>query len=315
MRVSLHPAGDLSHSRPGMIAPLTATEREIAIQPDVWRRMVERAPTDGPRLLGSGRALVMGCGTSAFVANAVAALREGNGAGQTDWSYASEVPRGRTYDHVLAISRSGTTTEVLDALRDLPPSTHRVAVVAVDGEITRSIAALVDEVIVLAEADEASVVQTRFPTAVLALVRASLGDDAAGLPGQAERALAIELRDPSAYEQFVFLGRGWTVGLADEAALKFREMALAWSESYPAMDYRHGPIALAGDRTLVVPLGELPPGLAQQIAATGAVVLGCDLDPLGQLVVCQRLALALALSRGLDPDRPNRLVRSVVLDG
>jgi glutamine---fructose-6-phosphate transaminase (isomerizing) len=294
----------------------TATEREIASQPDVWRRMLERAPTDGPRLLGTGRALVMGCGTSAFVANAIATLREANGAGETDWAYASEIPRGRTYDHVLAISRSGTTTEVLDALRELPSTTHRVAVVAVDGEITRPLAALVDEVIVLDEADEASVVQTRFPTAVLALARSGLGDAAApNLPRQAERALAMDVPDPSAYEHFVFLGRGWTVGLADEAALKFREMALAWSESYPAMDYRHGPIALAGDRTLVVTLGELPPGLAEQITATGAVVLGDDLDPLGQLVVCQRLALGLALARGLDPDHPNRLVRSVVLDG
>jgi glutamine---fructose-6-phosphate transaminase (isomerizing) len=293
----------------------TATEREIASQPDVWRRMVERAPTDGPRLLGAGRALVMGCGTSAFVANALATLREGNGAGETDWSYASEVARGRRYDHVLAISRSGTTTEVLDGLRDLPSSTHRVAVVAVGGEITRPLAALVDELIVLDEADEVSVVQTRFPTAVLALARAGLGDAGADLPEQAERALAMEVPDPSAYEHFVFLGRGWTVGLADEAALKFREMALAWSESYPAMDYRHGPIALAGERTLVVPFGEVPPGLAEEITATGAEVLTLDLDPLAQLVVCQRLGLALALARGLDPDRPNRLVRSVVLDG
>src|SRR3712207_7559300 len=47
-----------------------------------------------------------------------------------------------------------------------------------------------------------------------------------------------------------FLGRGWTIGLANEAALKLRESAQAWTESYPAMEYRHGPISITapGDR-------------------------------------------------------------------
>ena len=290
------------------------TEREIASQPTVWRQVVGRATNDGPRILGTGRALVLGCGTSAFVANAVAALREQAGAGESDWCYASEHLPRRSYDHVLAISRSGTTTEVLDALRAVPSSAHRVAVVATAGDAIRPLAALVDDIVVLEEADEQSVVQTRFPTSVLALVRAALGNAPADLAAQCEQAITLEIPNGD-YEQFVCLGRGWTVGLADEAALKFREMALAWSESYPAMDYRHGPIALAGARTLVTMFGETPDGLADEISSTGADVLAPDLDPLCQLVVAQRVALALALARGLDPDRPNRLVRSVVLKG
>lgn len=291
------------------------TEREIASQPEVWRQVVKRAPDDGPRILGRGRALVLGCGTSAFVAQSVATLRERAGVGETDWCYGSEAPVGRSYDHVLAISRSGTTTEVLDALRSMPVGARRVAVVGVGGEVSGPLVELVDERIVLDEADENSVVQTRFPTSLLALVRAALGGEPPDLPAQGERALAFEVPDPGAYEQFVCLGRGWTIGLAHEAALKLREMALAWSESYPAMDYRHGPIALAGERTLVLAFGELPSGLSEEITATGADILAPALDPLCQLVVAQRLALSLALARGLEPDHPTGLVRSIVLDG
>ena len=70
----------------------------------------------------------------------------------------------------------------------------------------------------------------------------------------------------------MFLGTGWTVGLAHEAALKIREAAQAWTESYPAMDYRHGPIAVAGPRSLVWMFGMPPPGLAEHVRRTGATV-------------------------------------------
>jgi fructoselysine-6-P-deglycase FrlB-like protein len=63
---------------------------------------------------------------------------------------------------------------------------------------------------------------------------------------------------PEEFEHFVFLGTGWTIGLAHEAALKIREMAEGWSESYPAMDFRHGPMAAAGPRTLVWMFGQPP---------------------------------------------------------
>ena len=293
----------------------TATAAEIASQPALWRQMAERARTDGSRVVGVGRGLVIGCGTSAFVARALAAMREDAGAGETDWAFASEAPAGRRYDHVLAVTRSGTTTEVLDALRTLPRARHTAAVVGVDGPVAETLDALVDDLIVIDEADEESVVQTRFPTSVLALARHALGVAPADLSEQAEQALLEELPDAEAFDQFVFLGRGWTVGLADEAALKLREMAMAWSESYPALDYRHGPIALAGERTLVGLLGDHPTDLVEEIAATGATILAPDLDPLAQLILAQRLGLSLAHAKGLDPDRPNRLVRSVVLDG
>jgi glutamine---fructose-6-phosphate transaminase (isomerizing) len=214
---------------------------------------------------------------------------------------------------VLAISRSATTTEVLDALGTMPRIGHRTGVTGVDATVSSSFDDLVDTTIRLTDADEESVVQTRFPTTLIALARAGLGDTT-DLAAHGHRALEMDLPSIAALEHLVFLGSGWTVGLANEAALKVREMAQAWSESHVAMDYRHGPIAVAGERSLVFNFGDLPTGLLNDLRSTGAQVW-CepDLDPLAQLVIAQRLGMAMALAKGLDPDRPNRLTRSVVL--
>lgn len=293
---------------------MNATADEALSQPDVWTAAVARAPQYRDRLVAPGeRVLAIGCGTSAFVAQAYANLRERAGFGETDWAFASEMYPARRYDRVVAISRSGTTTEILDALRGLPAGTARVAITAVDGQPVRE---LVDEQVLLDFADESSVVQTRFPTTVLALMGAALGiDDEQRLIADGRAAIAMPLpADPTEFEHFVFLGTGWTVGLAHESALKFREMAQAWSESYPAMDFRHGPVAAAGPRSLVWLFGTAPEGVAESAVAAGATVYRePNLHPLAQLVLVHRLALRLTAHRGLDPDQPRLLTRSVVL--
>jgi fructoselysine-6-P-deglycase FrlB-like protein len=79
------------------------------------------------------------------------------------------------------------------------------------------------------------------------------------------------------------------------------------------MDYRHGPIAIAEPGRAVWTFGEVPEGLPDDIAATGALHVHHDLDPLAALVVAQRFAVAVAEHRGLDPDRPRSLTRAVIL--
>jgi glutamine---fructose-6-phosphate transaminase (isomerizing) len=288
---------------------MTRTDDEIRSQPELWRRATSGPVPDELAARGM-RMLVIGCGTSAFVAMSFASLREQAGFGETDWAYGSEVPAGRRYDAVLAISRSGTTTEIVDAVTALDAGTKLLLTAVPDSPL----ASLVDHEVALDYADETSIVQTRFPTTSLMLLRTSLGSD----PGPALADVVTALdgplpTDPAAHDHFVYLGTGWTVGLAHEAALKMRESSHSWAESYPAMDYRHGPIAVAGPKSLVWMLGTPPPGLVDQVEATGARVVTSDLDPLAQLVQVQRLAVAAAEARGLDPDHPRGLTRSVVL--
>jgi fructoselysine-6-P-deglycase FrlB-like protein len=286
-------------------------EEEIASQPAAWRRAA--GATDRQLLLPATgeRIAVVGCGTSWFAADAYARLRESRGRGASDAFAASEMPDDRDYDAVVVISRSGTTTEIIELLTRLPRATRRIGVI---GDTTSPAADLVDEFVALDFADERSVVQTRFPTTFLALARAALGEDVAPVADEADRALAVPL-DPALLdaEQFAFLGRGWTVGVAHEAALKLRESVQLWTEAYPAMEYRHGPISIAAPGRITWSLGAPPAGLADEVAATGGRFIATGADPLVDLVTVHRVALARARLAGLDPDRPRHLTRSVVL--
>ncbi|GLZ43785.1 SIS domain-containing protein [Actinokineospora sp. NBRC 105648] len=283
-------------------------DAEIASQPACWGRVV----AGGHDIGRPGESVaVVGCGTSWFIAMAYAGLRETAGQGRTDAFAASEFPLGREYDRVVAISRSGTTTEVVELLKAVSGPTTVITGVA--GSPVTEIA---DQVVVLDYADERSVVQTRFATTALALLRASLGEDLTQAIADAKTALDAPLGALPEADQFTFLGRGWTVGLAQEAALKMREAAGAWTEAYPAMEYRHGPISIAQPGRVTWMFGATPAGLAAEVTATGAAfVESGGLDPLAHLVLAQRVAAAAARLRGLDPDQPRNLTRSVILAG
>jgi fructoselysine-6-P-deglycase FrlB-like protein len=286
---------------------------EIASQPEMWTRAAAMAtdasvqaalPADGERVA------IVGCGTSYNVAQACAALRERTGRGETDAFPASEFPHGRKYDRVVAVCRSGTTTEMIELVGAVAANTRTTVLsTAADLPVPR----LAQDAIALGFADEQSVVQTRFATSVVALWRAYLGEDLT--QAVADAAAELATATPSAFaEQYTFLGTGWTIGLAHEAALKLREAAQLWTESYAAMEYRHGPISITDQRSSVWVFGAVPEGLAAQIIATGAKLETAPADPLALLVRAQRIAVAIAEAKGLNPDTPRALSRAVILD-
>lgn len=292
-------------------------EEELVSQPDVWQRAVEQAgseqllPADGQRIA------VIGCGTSWFMAQSYAAARESAGKGVTDAFAASEAflnhnSADRQYDAVVAITRSGTTTEVLEILADLKGIVPTVAII---GDTTSPIIDLADTVIGLQYADERSVVQTRFATTALVYLLSSLGIDVQQAIEDARDAVSApvsqELLDA---EQFTFLGTGWTVGLAHEAGLKMREAVQGWTESYPAMEYRHGPISIAAPGRVTWLFGAQPEGLDNDMAVTGALYVHTDKHPLAELARVHKVTLERARVRGLNPDLPRNLTRSVILD-
>jgi fructoselysine-6-P-deglycase FrlB-like protein len=285
--------------------------RELASQPACWERAAAVSiaarrdlPADGERVA------VVGCGTSLYMARAFAALREARGKGETDAFPASEFPRSRRYDRIIAISRSGTTTEVVQLL-ERSDSIPRTVITADDDSPAADLA---EASIALGFADERSVVQTRFATSVLAMLRAHLGEDLGGAIADAEQALAGPLDpEPAGSTHIVFLGHGWTVGIAEEAALKIRETSQTFSEAYPAMEYRHGPISLASAGSLVWILGSPDPTVADDVRSTGASVRVASADPMAELVRIHRFAVALAGAKELDPDHPPHLTRSVLL--
>ncbi|GAA1017144.1 glutamine--fructose-6-phosphate aminotransferase [Acrocarpospora pleiomorpha] len=288
-------------------AAVSHTQAEVQSQPEMWTRTLAVPYADLPR--AGLNVLGVGCGTSFYILDAYARRRQSLGRGRTRATIATEFADEDPYDMAILLSRSGTTSDLLPLAEQL---SERMTTVAITGTPGSPITELTHRQVLLDFADERSVVQTRFATSALTLLRASIGEDVSGLPAEAEHALQEPLPDPADFDHVVFLGTGWTLGLAEEAALKCREAAKLWTESYATLEYRHGPIACAGPRSLVWSLAPLPEDVIGAIAGTGATLRIAAADPQAELVVVHRLAVAFARHRGLNCDSPDHLSRSVV---
>jgi len=295
------------------ILPKTHLAAEVATQPDDWARAASIAADHAALLPQPGeRVAVIGCGTSLFMSRAIAALRESAGHGLTDAWPAGEVRR-HDYDRYLVICRSGTTTEVVEAMRALPTDVPRTVICSSPGTPVLELA----DPILIDNVDEESVVQTRFATTALAILRWHFGEDLAPVIAQAREVLAEDLSAAvagvRAAEQISFVGMGFAAAIADEAGLKLRESCQSWTEGYLATEWRHGPISIAAPGRAVWAFGPLLPGLADDIKSTGAHFEHRDIDPMADLVRVHRLCQARAADLGLDPDHPRSLNRSVIL--
>ena len=106
-------------------------DAEVASQPGCWLRAADLVPGVAGLLPAPGeRVAVTGCGTSWFIAQSYAALREASGHGETDAFAASEMPVRRRYDRAVVLSRSGTTTEILQLLGKLAGAVPTVVLTA-----------------------------------------------------------------------------------------------------------------------------------------------------------------------------------------
>ncbi|MDQ0727062.1 SIS domain-containing protein [Microbacterium sp. W4I20] len=289
------------------------TRAELMSQPEIWQQALDLTEKHSALLPAAGeKVLVIGCGTSYYMGDAYAYLRNDAGLGRTRAAIPSELDWIDDDEHIVVISRSGTTADVVE-LVERYGSTHRVT--AILGDTNTALGLLcADRTVHLDFADEQSIVQTRFATTGLTALRASIGQVSATLVDDARAALAAALpADPAQVQHIVFLGHRWTNGLAQEAALKVRESAGFWTEAYSMWEYQHGPISCAGPNTLVWFLGEAPEVVADDVRSTGASVYVNDLDPQANLPLVHRLAVDLAALRGRNPDTPPFLNRSVLV--
>lgn len=290
-------------------AALAATS-EIFSQPDMWRQAISQASAGVPLPERGAPVLVLGCGTSLHIGEAYANLRNEHHGGRTRVAIPTEIPYLDEDETIVVLSRSGTTSDLVNTAKRLG-SGHRVV-----GLIGTPDTPLVDachDVIDLSYANERAIVQTRFATTAFTLLRCTVVamDDA--IIGQAEQALRRPLPCPLP-KHTVFLGTGFSVGLAREAALKCIEASGRWAEAYAINEYQHGPISAADPDTLVWPLSPIPADLTVAISETSATLITPTLDAQAELVAVHRLAVALALAEGRDPDQPPFLARSVQVE-
>jgi glutamine---fructose-6-phosphate transaminase (isomerizing) len=305
-----------------MVQAMSRTERDIQSTPDILAETITRVEQYRGAIapLLAGPLVVLGCGSSHCVALAGASLYEAHHHVPAQAVPASDYQPRPGWTH-LAISRTGQTTELVVAMRRAKAAGARV--ILLEGEPGSPAAAQADVRLPLEFAPEQGIIQTRFVSAALLALRLLIGGAAiqremAGLPQQVAEALGRFDAEPLlAATHRVFLGRGWRYGLAQAAAVHLQETALAVPEAHQTLEYRHGPLAAADQRTLVwcfdSPEEAESAAVLEEVRPTGAGVRCTPDDPQVSLVQAQLLAVRLATAQGIDPDAPRNLRRAIVM--
>jgi glucosamine--fructose-6-phosphate aminotransferase (isomerizing) len=238
----------------------------------------------------------------------------------------------------LAISQSGRSDDLVESAA---MAREAGALTAAFVNNTQSpLAAACDIVLPIGAGTELSVAATKsFVASLAAVLRliASWSDDdrlRAALDRLPRRvAAAAELDWSAALEAFagatslIAIGRGPTLAIAREAALKLKEIANLHAEAFSGAEFLHGPVALVSERypiLVLMPSDEAAAGLqrlAADLGAKGAALFtACpggmlpaladdhpETDAICLIQSFYALAARLAEFRGIDPDRPRHL--------
>jgi glucosamine--fructose-6-phosphate aminotransferase (isomerizing) len=319
---------------------------EMADQPEVLARLVDRAPADAdavravvPRPLAGIVFLARGSSDNAavfgrYLAELCAARPAGLAAPSLYTRYHAEVDwRGYL---MVALSQSGATPEIISTCQAVRAA--GATVIGITNEPRSALAGAVDLLLATDAGVERAVPATKTVTAqfaVLVTVATALGtgpaiaDVLAGLPG----AVAATLGDPQpardlaerwhAIDRLVVAGRGLGYAAALETALKVAETTGILAEGMSAADLYHGPIAAvyAGAPVLLVSGGgpgdadlaglrQLLDGRHAETASLPALPAAAEpVQVITAVVRGQQLAHALALARDSDPDAPAHLTK------
>jgi glucosamine--fructose-6-phosphate aminotransferase (isomerizing) len=342
------------------LQPGTLTRGEIFSQPDVWttalrslkremvslRQFIERGTYNG--------ILFTGCGSTYYLSVAAAAVFQAQTGIPARGIPASEIwldpaaaYSAQQKNLLVAVSRSGATTETIRAVDAFHQRGHG-EVLTLSCYPDAPLATMGDKNLLFTEAQEESVAQTRaFSTLYIAAVALALiaaGDEERlnqmdRLPGAGKKLLetyaplAETFGRNAAYERYYFLGSGARYGLACEVSLKMKEMSLSHSEPFHFMEFRHGPMSMVNEHTLLVGMvsdarREQEMRVLAEMKRRGAAVLAlaeseADIELASgvaeearaalYLPVLQLMAFEHALAKGLNPDRPNNLTAVVEL--
>jgi len=334
------------------------TYAEIKSQPQAWQNALEvtAALTCGIRSFTDkyDRVIFSGCGSTFYLSLAGAALYQ-----QLSGKVARAVPGSElllnpssvlekdTPTLLIAISRSGTTSEIVKAVEQFkrPRNGDVITITNYDTDL----AVLGDLSIILPAGQEESVAQTRsFSSMYVALnalcTFAARRDDLSiamsRLPDVGQRllteyeGLAKEIGENLSFDRFYFLGSGGRYGLACEANLKMKEMTLTHSEPFHVLEFRHGPMSMVGKTAVVIGLlseqnyeqEQAVVNEMEELGAHGFTLSESRGDVIFQsgipeesrgvlyLPVLQLMAFYRSLAKGLNPDSPKNLTAVVTLD-
>ncbi len=333
------------------------TYKEIMSQPEAWQSALDdfRARLADLQSLELERyddILFTGCGSTYYLALAAAALFRDKGFNAQGlpaseiWLYPRLSYRANKETLLIAVSRSGTTTETIRAVESFKTKA-KGSVLTLTCYPKSELAQLGHINLVFPSGQEQSIAQTRAFTvlylATVALAQVSSKQDFFSLSSlsevggrllQAHTDLAKRVGADAQLERFYFLGSGARYGLACELSLKMKEMTLSHSEPFHFLEFRHGPQSMVNEHTLMIGLVSEENEASERAVLNEMKVRGAQVLVLANhdadisfnskttallrnvlyLPVLQLMAFERSLSKGLNPDKPHNLTAVVVLD-
>jgi glucosamine--fructose-6-phosphate aminotransferase (isomerizing) len=253
---------------------------------------------------------------------------------------------------ILAVSQSGETADVLDAVKIAKKNDSRV--VGITNVMGSSLTREGDAFLLMNSGPEICVLSTKTYTSQVVLM-SLLAHSLAGrremyinnirglyldIYNLTSRSMRDYLRELATLlfnkEHMYMIGRGLQYATALEAALKVKEVSYIHTEAFAGGELKHGPLALIERGTPVfVFAGNDNRGKilsnSQEVKARGGFVIGIsaqnddvfdywikvpecgDCNPIIQAIPMQILAYELAVLRGLDPDKPRNLAKCVTV--
>ena len=345
----------------------TYTYSEIKRQFAAWKQLLYHLEKKGSKNLkivekfSEAVWIFTGCGTSYYLAQTASLLFENITGIPTKAVPSSEmiifpqhIFNSKSNYLVVPMSRSGTSTEVVMAARtvkkDLKLPTLAVSCTPDSPLVKEAVHTLEFPF----EKEQSVIMTGSFTSMLMSVVHlaalyaedrqlitkmAKLADTAEALVQSSEPqikdiALVDDLKD------FVFLGQGPYFGIANEAALKIQEMSISHSQSFHALEYRHGPKSTATANTLLTLLFSeaglsLEADLLKDLKQLGAKTLaltsahmveechradyiidvppgyGDILTPFMYMPLLQLLGYYKAIAKHLNPDNPRNLTAVV----
>ena len=329
------------------------TYNEIKSQTTAWSQALDvTSRSNLPKVADYDQVVFTGCGSTYYLSLASAALYQ-----ELTGCTARAIPGGELFLNpsvyltnqrtlLVALSRSGTTTETVRAVKEFKAGKHGEVVVISNYDEVLSRLAHVN--IVISKGQEESVAQTRsFASMYVAITalcarmagREDLLSAMTGLPKIGDRlmekyeAYAKEIGENLAYDRFYVLGSGIRYGLACEVNLKMKEMTLTHSEPFHSMEFRHGPMSMVNENAVVIGMLSEKNFSYEQAVLNDMQALGGKIVSLSEtsadvsfesrmpenargvlyLPVLQLMAFYRSLAKGLNPDHPKNLTAVVQL--
>ena len=330
------------------------TYNEIKSQTEAWAQAVKlMGKINLPEPGNYEQVVFTGCGSTYYLSLAASALYQ-----ELTGCAARAVPGGELLFNaqtvltgrrtlLVAISRSGTTTETVKAVEKFRQENRGDVVVI--SNYPELLSRQADVNIVLDKGQEESVAQTRSfasmyvaATALCARMagRNDLVTSMAELPRVGDQliarheSLAKEVGSNLNFDRFYFLGSGIRYGLACEVNLKMKEMTLTHSEPFHFLEFRHGPMSMVNENAVVVGMLSEVNHLQEAKVLSEMKTLGGTVITLAEreadisfesdmpenvrgvlcLPILQLMAFYRSITKGLNPDRPNNLTAVVRLD-